>query len=209
MNVAANQEPEPLVAHTTLALQLVTMRVRSGRLELLHSPRADGSMLPLFIPSLTEEISQSAHRWGQELVGGDASCLQLEARGRPDAGLVAAYVQLVRPGTPRIPAPNPAAGWSWRDHRRIPMPPSDTEIVERAIAFVARQLDQGDAGFALVGEQFTVSELRSVHEAILRVSLDPSNFRKRVCRLVKEGMVRELATRRPTATRPARLYQRV
>ena len=79
--------------------------------------------------------------------------------------------------------------------------------MERAIAFVAQKLEQGDVGFGLVGVEFTVSELRSVHEAILRISLDPSNFRKRVCRLVKEGLVEELSTRRPTATRPARLYR--
>jgi len=39
------------------------------------------------------------------------------------------------------------------------------------------------------------------------VSLDPSNFRKRVSRWVDEGLVVELDRMRPTATRPARLYR--
>jgi hypothetical protein len=207
MNVAANQEPFPEVAHTTVALQLVALRVRAGRLEVLHMPHADGSMLPVFVPEQDEEISEAADARGQIVIGSRARSLQLEARGTPSDGLTAAYVHLVRPGTPNHPAATPAAGWTWRDHRRIPLPESDRQVVERAIGFVAQKLEQGDVGFGLVGIEFTVSELRAVHEAILRVSLDPSNFRKRVCRMVKEGLVEELRTRRPTATRPARLYR--
>jgi len=209
MNLAANQEPVPVVAHTTVALQLVALRVRSGRLELLHRPRAEDSALPVVVPRGHDEISATATARAHELVGCSGRSLQLEVRGRPADGLVAAYVHLVRPGHPRQPAPSPAAGWSWRDHRRIPLEPADRELVDRAIAFVAGQLDLGEVAFALVGEEFTVSELRSVHEAMLQVSLDPSNFRKRVCRLVKDGEVEELARRRPTATRPARLYRRL
>lgn len=208
MNLAANQEPTPVVAHTTVALQLIALRVRSGRLELLHQPRADDGALPTVIPREQDEISETAAQRAEELVGCAGQSLQLEVRGRPADGLTAAYVHLVRPGHPRQPAPTPASGWSWRDHRRIPLNPADREIVDRAIAFVAAQLDAGDVSFALVGEEFTVSELRSVHEAMLQISLDPSNFRKRVCRLVKDGAVEELSRRRPTATRPARLYRR-
>lgn len=207
MNVAANQEHGAAIARTTIKLQLVALRVRKGRLELLHAPRAEGSMLPVFVPGPMEEISGAAQQRGRELVGSEGRCMQLEVRGTPEEGLMAAYVDLVRPGMPRSAAPAPVAGWSWRDPRRIALGQGDSAIVERAIEFIAEKLEQGDVGFGLVGEEFTVSELRSVHEAILRVTLDPSNFRKRVCRLVKEGTVEELPSRRPTATRPARLYR--
>ena len=209
MNVAANHEPEPVVAATTVKLQLVALRVRNGRLEVLHRPKAEESMLPAFVPREDDEISEAASERAQELVGTEARSLQLEVRGRPVGGLTAAYVHLVRPGLPRTASPQPSSGWSWRDHRRIPMPPADRDVVDRAIAFIAGKLEHGDVGFSLVGREFTVSELRAVHEAILKVSMDPSNFRKRVCRLVKEGAVEELGRRRPTATRPARLYRKL
>jgi hypothetical protein len=206
MSVAATQEQPSEVARTTVSLQLVVMRVRKGRLELLHAPRADGSMLPVFVPGASDEISGAAEQRGRLLVGSEGLCMQLEVRGTPEGGLTAAYVDLVRPGQPGRAASAPVAGWSWRDHRRIPLSGDDSALVERAIDFIAQKLEQGPVGFGLVGEEFTVSELRSVHEAILRVTLDPSNFRKRVSRLVKEGRVKELPSRRATATRPARLY---
>lgn len=209
MNVAANQEPEPVVAATTVKLQLVVLRVRNGRLEVLHRAKAEESLLPAFVPRPDDEISGAASERAQGLVGTEVRSLQLEVRGRPAEGLTAAYVHLVRPGLPRTASPQPPSGWSWRDHRRIPMSPADKEVVDRAISFVASKLEHGDVGFDLVGEEFTVSELRAVHESLLRVSLDPSNFRKRVCRLVKEGAVEELGRRRATATRPARLYRKL
>jgi len=67
-------------------------------------------------------------------------------------------------------------------------------------------VEHGGAGFLLVGDEFTVSELRHVHEAARGIELDPSNFRKRVSRWVDEGVVVDIEKMRPTATRPARLY---
>lgn len=208
MNTAANQAPIDAIP-TTVAMRLVALRVRGGRLEVAHRSAARGSMIPHFLPDEDAELTDAAAAYGDHLLTGDGQTLQLETTGCAEGGLVASYVRLVRPSIPGAPAGQLLAGWSWRDHRRIPFEPDDRELVERAIDFVARQLEQGDAGFRLVGEEFTVSELRQVHEAVLRVSLDPSNFRKRVTRLVKEGLVEELPTRRPTATRPARLYRRV
>ena len=205
MNVATLQEP--LQVTTTIGIKLLPFRVRSGRLELLHSPGQPGSMLAAFPPNQYQELDEAVSRFGSEILTGEGQPVQLRVSGTPARGLTGVYVYLVRPSVPGRPSGQPVAGFSWRDLRRIPLHPDDRAIVDAALEALASEIEHSDAGFRMVGEEFTVSELRQVHEAVLRVSLDPSNFRKRVCRLVKEGQLIELQTRRPTATRPARLYR--
>lgn len=205
MNVATLQEP--FQVSTTIGIKLLPFRVRSGRLELLHSPAQPGSMLAAFPPDQHRELEDAVVRFGSEILSGDGYPIQLCVTGMPARGLTGVYVYLVRPSIPGHPSGQPVPGFSWRDLRRIPLQPDDRMVVDAALNALAGQIEHGDAGFRMVGEEFTVSELRQVHEAVLRVSLDPSNFRKRVCRLVKEGTLVELPTRRPTATRPARLYR--
>jgi len=205
MNVATLHEPTQV--STTVGIKLLPFRVRSGRLELLHSPSQPGSMLAVFPPDPYEELDEAVTRLGSEILSGDGYPVQLRVSGSPVSGLTAVYVYLVRPSIPGKPSGQPVPGFSWRDIRRIPLPDDDRAVVDAAIEALAAEIEHSAAGFRMVGEEFTVSELRHVHEAVLRVSLDPSNFRKRVCRLVKEGRLVELPTRRPTATRPARLYR--
>lgn len=205
MNVATLQEPSQV--STTIGIKLLPFRVRSGRLELLHSPGQPGSMLAVFPPDGHEDLDAAVQRFGGEILTGEGEPLQLGVSGTPQRGLTAVYVYLVRPSIPGHPSGQPVPGFTWRDIRRIPLPDDDRRVVDDAVAALATRIEHGEAGFQMVGEEFTVSELRQVHEAVLRVSLDPSNFRKRVCRLVKEGRLEELPTRRPTATRPARLYR--
>ena len=205
MNVATLQEPSQV--NTTIGIKLLPFRVRSGRLELLHSPGQPGSMLAAFPPDEYQELDQAVARFGSEILTGEGSPVQLRVSGSPARGLTGVYVYLVRPSVPGQPSGQPVAGFSWRDLRRIPFQADDDAVVGAALSALAGLVEHGDAGFQMVGEEFTVSELRQVHEAVLQVSLDPSNFRKRVCRLVKEGSLVELPTRRPTATRPARLYR--
>ena len=207
MNLATVQHPGHVA--TTIRVQLVPFRVRGGRLELLHTPTDRSTMLPALAPACDLEISEAAAHFGEEVLPGQGHNMQLEVRGAPQGGLVAAYLHLVQPGPGGQWAGQPLSGFSWRDVRRIPLPDGDERLIDRALLRLSRELEAGGAAFHLVGAEFTVSELRQVHEAILRVSLDPSNFRKRVCRMVKEGMLEELSRRRPTATRPARLYRMV
>ena len=207
MNLATIQDSGRVP--TSVQVQLVPFRVRSGRLELLHAPTDRSTMLPTLAPPRDQEISDAAATFGQEVLDGEGHNMQLEVRGTPDGGLVAAYLHLVEPGPGGQWPGQPLSGFSWRDVRRIPLPDDDVRLIDRALRRLSRELEAGGAAFHLVGAEFTVSELRQVHEAILRVSLDPSNFRKRVCRMVKEGMLEELSRRRPTATRPARLYRMV
>lgn len=53
-------------------------------------------------------------------------------------------------------------------------------IVEYALWRLRNKMEYSRIAHAFLGETFTLSELREVHEAVLRKPLDPANFRRQV-----------------------------
>lgn len=94
----------------------------------------------------------------------------------------------------------------WFPADRLPLLAFDhNAIVDYALWRLRTKVEYSDIARALLGETFTLSELRSVHEAVLRRRLDPANFRRQVeagGRIVATGDVR-----RTGAHRPARLFR--
>jgi 8-oxo-dGTP diphosphatase len=94
----------------------------------------------------------------------------------------------------------------WFPADRLPRLAFDhNAIVEYALWRLRTKMEYSDIARALLGETFTLSELRAVHEAVLQRRLDPANFRRQVDahgRLEATG-----DTRRSGAHRPARLYR--
>jgi 8-oxo-dGTP diphosphatase len=192
---------------TSVRVQLVPLRVRAGRLEVQVHHTAQGWSFPGTAPDAGESMIEAAARAGQEL-GLPGAPLQLGAFGRPQDGVSVAFLHLVRPPLPGSGGfALSGTGSSWWDVRAMRPVRGAEELLRDALDRLRQEVEHGIAGFHLVGAEFTVSELRRVHEAVLRVSIDPSNFRKRVARWVEEGTAVELSMRRPTATRPARLYR--
>ncbi|MBF4568680.1 NUDIX hydrolase [Plantibacter sp. VKM Ac-2880] len=79
------------------------------------------------------------------------------------------------------------------------------EIVEYALWRLRNKLEYSHIAHAFLGDTFTLTELREVHEAVLQKQLDPANFRRQV---EASGLV--LATdelRTGGRHRPARLYR--
>jgi 8-oxo-dGTP diphosphatase len=77
-------------------------------------------------------------------------------------------------------------------------------ILDYAIQRLRAKVGYTTVGFQLLPSEFTLSELQSVHEAILGRSLDKRNFRKKIEQL---GVAKPLDRwRRAGASRPARLY---
>lgn len=54
------------------------------------------------------------------------------------------------------------------------------EIVAYALNRLRGKVEYSPIAHALVGEEFTLAELREVYEAVLRRSLDPANFRRQI-----------------------------
>jgi 8-oxo-dGTP diphosphatase len=82
-------------------------------------------------------------------------------------------------------------------------------ILDDAVSRARSKLEYTTLATSFVGDEFTLSELRAVYEAVWAVTLDPSNFRRKV--LENPGVVVELSGRTPSDAgrgRPAQLYSR-
>ena len=79
------------------------------------------------------------------------------------------------------------------------------EIVDMAHRRLVAKLDYSTIAFQFMGETFTLSELQSVYEIILREAIDKRNFRKWVLALERIEETGEL--RREGPHRPAKLYR--
>ena len=191
---------------TSVRLEFVPLRVRRGRLEIQVRPGDSGWRLWSFAPRADQILNEEAGRLAEGELGLPGSSVQLGAFGTPNSGLTAVFIHLVRPFEGKSPRPELTLRSSWKDIRGVQLAPEARLVVAHARARVEHDVEHGAAGFLMVGEEFTVSELRHVHEAARGIELDPSNFRKRVSRWVDEGVVTDIEKMRPTATRPARLY---
>ncbi|MGK9146552.1 NUDIX domain-containing protein [Plantibacter flavus] len=79
------------------------------------------------------------------------------------------------------------------------------EIVEYALWRLRNKLEYSHIAHAFLGDTFTLTELREVHEAVLQKQLDPANFRRQV---ESSGLVVATEEQRTGGRhRPARLYR--
>jgi len=81
------------------------------------------------------------------------------------------------------------------------------KILSCAHSRIAGKLEYTPIAFSLVPPTFTVSELRSVHEAIKGTNYDPSNFRRRFKRQLEDGVIALSSGKRRTGARPAKVYR--
>lgn len=69
----------------------------------------------------------------------------------------------------------------WEDVKTLPQLLFDhNSMVKRALKFLREHISNRPVGFQLLPELFTLTQLQSLHEAILDEKLDKRNFRKRV-----------------------------
>ena len=80
-------------------------------------------------------------------------------------------------------------------------------ILDLALKRVREDLLHTRIAFELVPETFSIAELRAVYEVILGQALDPGNFRRRVLRMVDDGILGQASGKRITASKPARVYR--
>ncbi len=83
-------------------------------------------------------------------------------------------------------------------------------VIRMAIFRLRNRIDYEDDAFSLLKdtEEFTISELKKIHETIKNKSLDLPNFRKSFLRdYVKSGKVQELDKTIVSKGKPAKLYK--
>ena len=207
-----------------VAADLAILTVRAGALEVLLirrgiAPYKGRWALPGGFVRPEEDLEAAARRELAEETGLAADRIHLEQvatygePGRDPRGRVVsvAYLALV----PDLPAPvagTDAASAGWVpvaevladprrlafDHHRIL-----TDSVERARA----KLEYSPLATAFCADEFTISELRGIYEAVWGTPLDPRNFHRKATKT--DGFVEPLgATTTRDGGRPAQLFRR-
>lgn len=123
--------------------------------------------------------------------------------GRDPRGRVVSVAYFATVGPESTGGAAAGAGWHPLD-ARPPLAFDHGEIVEYALSRLRNKIQYSPVAFGLLPDQFTLSDLQSVYEAVLGVGLDKRNFRRKV---LAERVVlpTELVSRREK--RPARLYR--
>ena len=104
-----------------------------------------------------------------------------------------AYYALVKLSDHRARAATDAANAQWFPVSKLPKPAFDhADILRTALARLQGKVRYQPIGFELLPENFTLSQLQHLYEAVLETRLDKRNFRKKVLGFgllvpVKEG----------------------
>ncbi|MDN6359024.1 NUDIX domain-containing protein [Yaniella sp.] len=98
------------------------------------------------------------------------------------------------------------ANVAWFSTDRLPALAFDhAEIIEYAVWRLRQRTEYSMVTHRFLGEEFTLAQLRRVHEAILGAPIDPANFRRDM--LAQKQLVDTGRVEQGTPHRPARLYR--
>jgi len=124
-----------------------------------------------------------------------------DPRGRV---ITVAYYALIPP-TQKLNSTTDAADAAWFAVDALPPLAFDhAKIVDYARTRLRNKLAYTNVGFELLPEKFTLTELQSVHEAILGEALDKRNFRRHI---LQRGTLQPLQAWRQTGRKPAQLFR--
>ena len=208
-----------------VTVDIVWLTIRHGRLSVLLVERGDDPYagcwaLPGGFVNIDEDIAAAAERelleeTGLEVLPTGAHLEQLGTYGTPGRDprmrvVSVAHVALTPDvGDPRAGSDASAARW-WPvadlaaegvelafDHQRI---------LDDGIARARAKLEYTTLAASFVTEPFTMSELRAVYETVWGVTMDQSNFRRKV--LDTTGFVEPAGQKTGARGRPAELYRR-
>lgn len=220
--VPAGYDPRAFPAFA-VTVDIVILTVRDGQLHVLLVERGQEPFrgrwaIPGGFKRPTETLDQGAVRELAEETGVAAAphLRQFGAYGDPGRDprlnvVTVGYLAVLRD------VPSPVAGTDAAAAALIPVAEvldgrrelafDHATIVRDAVERVRLELEVSGLAIAFLGERFTLSELRTVYEAVWAVRLDPANFRRAV-----EGerwLVPTGLRTRPGSTggRPAELYR--
>lgn len=204
--------------HSDFSVDCVIFGFDEGELKILliernEPPFKKWPAIPGNLVFDTEDIDEAAERVLYELTGLKGVFLeQLHSFGRIDRHprgrviTVAYYAIIRRTGTGLHPVTDYARKAFWWPASKLPRLAFDhNEIAEKGIERIRHLLRYEPVGFELLTEQFTLTQLQHLYEAILEKKIDKRNFRKKILSL---GLLTELKEKQKGVShRAARLYK--
>ncbi|WP_286689985.1 MULTISPECIES: NUDIX domain-containing protein [unclassified Aeromicrobium] len=194
--------PHPTTGRTTLWLPLVR-RIREpyeGRWALPGGPLRPDEDLAASARHTLERTTGLAPRHLEQLYSFGAV-----DRSPEDRVVSIVYWALVRPDEDARATDGENVEWFVADDVRGLAFDHDT-ILRYALARLRAKITYSPIAFAFVTPEFTLADLRAVHEAVLDRSLDPANFRRQV---LASGTVTATGSYLTgTSHRPPALYRR-
>ncbi len=203
--------------YPAVTVDVVILTVRDGRLEVLlvkrrHWPFEGMWAIPGGFVEADESLEDAAKRELEEETGGhDVYLEQLYTFGDPGRDprarvITVVYYALIQPDQLCIRAGDDAADarlfWAYE------VPPLAFDhgaILQYTLQRLRAKLEYTTIGFQLLADEFTLSDLQEVYEAILNRALDKRNFRKK---LLLMGIVEPTHRSRMVGQhRPAQLYR--
>ena len=200
-----------------LTVDIVVFTLRESRLSVLliqrkEPPFAGMWALPGGFVNMGETLEEAAQRELEEETGLQESYLeQLYTYGNPDRDPRGRVVTVVYFALIAADASIQAEGGSdatraaWHPVEDLPPLAFDhTEIIAYAMRRLRYKLEYTAAGFELLPEEFTLTELQITYEIIRGEQLDKRNFRRRI---LEAGIIEPTPHMRTGEGRPARLYR--
>lgn len=203
--------------HPAVTVDITIFSIRDKQLKLLLIRRAlepyQGRWaLPGGFIQMDEDLEAAARRELEEETGiSDVYLEQLYTYGNPgrdprERVISVAYYALIPSDKLRLQAATDAEAVGWFGLKELPELAFDhTDIVTMAHQRLVSKLDYSTLSFQFLADEFTLLELQSVYEIILREELDKRNFRKWA--LALEQIEETGEQRREGAHRPAKLYK--
>lgn len=203
--------------HPAVTVDITIFSIRDKQLKLLLIRRAlepyQGRWaLPGGFIQMDEDLEAAARRELEEETGiSDVYLEQLYTYGNPgrdprERVISVAYYALIPSDKLRLQAATDAEAVGWFGLEELPELAFDhTDIVTMAHQRLVSKLDYSTLSFQFLADEFTLLELQSVYEIILREELDKRNFRKWA--LALEQIEETGEQRREGAHRPAKLYK--
>ncbi len=199
-----------------LAVDVILFRIIKHQLMVLlvqrdHKPCLNEWALPGSFVDSSEELEASAVRALYEGTGvTDVYLEQLYTFGsvnRDPRGRVVCvtYIALISPDRLTVISDGMPPTIRWLPVNDLPDLAFDhSHIVEYALTRLRAKLEYTSLGFRLMPEQFTLTELQQMYEAILNERLDKRNFRRKI---LQSGVLIETGAVRAGDGRPAKLFR--
>ena len=209
----------PSAGALPVLVELVLMSVKDATLHVLLHPRREAPYqgcysLPRAAVDLErgEDLPEAAARLLAAETGDAVAPTALHQigafaeRARDPRGreLAVAWLAL----TPMSALPSPRDHGAWASLKQLPsMAFRNDAVITSARKLLRHRVDSTALIFDLVPESFTVGELGAAQEAALGLPYDAANFRRRFRRMLESGLLEPAAGRRPTRSKPAKVYR--